>query len=83
MPEDTVLTFDDDNSDALLHAIDEAISGTPVFDIHTHLSPPEFGDFCLWGIDELVRYHYLIAELFSISSDQTCRLLGADQGTTG
>jgi hypothetical protein len=64
MPEDTVLTFDDDNSDALLHAIDEAISGTPVFDIHTHLSPPEFGELCLWGIDELVRYHYLIAELF-------------------
>jgi len=64
MPDDTVLTFDDDNTDALLHAIDEAVTTTPVFDIHTHLSPPEFGELCLWGIDELVRYHYLIAELF-------------------
>src|SRR4051812_25712614 len=64
MPEDTLLTFEDGNTDALLHAIDEAINTTPVFDIHTHLSPPEFGELCLWGIDELVRYHYLIAELF-------------------
>jgi hypothetical protein len=64
MPQDTVLIFDEHNTDALLQAIDEAINGTPVFDIHTHLSPPEFGELCLWGIDELVRYHYLIAELF-------------------
>jgi hypothetical protein len=56
--------LDDNNSDALLHAIDEAVNSIPVFDIHTHLFPPEFGDLCLWGIDELVRYHYLIAELF-------------------
>lgn len=64
MPEETVLTFDDHNTDALLGAIDEAITSTVIFDIHTHLSPPEFGELCLWGIDELVRYHYLIAELF-------------------
>ena len=48
----------------------EAINTTPVFDIHTHLSPPEFGELCLWGIDELVRYHYLIAETFR-STDVT------------
>ena len=29
MPEDTVLTFDDDNADALLHAIDEAMNARP------------------------------------------------------
>ena len=64
MPEDTVLTFNQNNTDALLSAIDDAVNGTPVFDMHTHLSPAAFGDLCLWGIDELVRYHYLIAELF-------------------
>lgn len=64
MPEDTLLTFDDHNQDALLSAVDEVVHSTPVFDLHTHLSPPEFGGLCLWGIDELVRYHYLIAELF-------------------
>jgi hypothetical protein len=64
MPEDTVLTFDEHNNEALIGAIDEVVQSTPVFDLHTHLSPPEFGELCLWGIDELVRYHYLIAELF-------------------
>jgi hypothetical protein len=64
MPEDTVLTFDEHNSEALISAIDEVVQSSPVFDLHTHLSPPEFGDLCLWGIDELIRYHYLIAELF-------------------
>jgi hypothetical protein len=67
MPEDTVLTFTEHNSDALIGAIDEAVTSTPIFDVHTHLSPPEFGDLCLWGIDELIRYHYLIAELFRSS----------------
>ena len=43
MPEDTVLTFTEHNNDALIGAIDEAVTSTPVFDIHTHLSPPEFG----------------------------------------
>lgn len=32
--------------------------------MHTHLYPPQFGDFNLWGIDELLNYHYLIAEFF-------------------
>lgn len=64
MTGETVLTFDENNTDALLSAIDEAVTAAPVFDIHTHLSPPAFGELCLWGIDELVRYHYLVAELF-------------------
>jgi hypothetical protein len=37
---------------------------TPVLDIHTHLYPPSFRQLCLWGIDELVNYHYLVAETF-------------------
>ena len=42
--------------------IDEAVASTPVCDLHTHLYPPEFGDLMLWGIDELLTYHYLIGE---------------------
>ncbi len=34
----------------------------PVTDIHTHLFDPAFKDLCLWGIDELLTYHYLVAE---------------------
>ncbi|MGO8732793.1 MAG: glucuronate isomerase [Terriglobia bacterium] len=47
--------------------VEEAVQWTPVIDIHTHLYPPSFGGLCLWGIDELVNYHYLVAELFRSS----------------
>lgn len=35
-----------------------------VVDLHTHLFPPSHGRLMLWGIDELLTYHYLIAEFF-------------------
>src|SRR5690348_4491689 len=38
------------------------MASTPVCDLHTHLYPPAFGKLMLWGIDELLTYHYLIAE---------------------
>jgi len=37
---------------------------TPVIDVHTHVFPPEFDGLFLHGIDELLTYHYLIAETF-------------------
>lgn len=42
--------------------VDEALASTQVYDLHTHLYPPAFGKLMLWGIDELLNYHYLIAE---------------------
>lgn len=39
-----------------------AVDGTPVYDLHTHLYPPAFGPLMLWGVDELLTYHYLIGE---------------------
>ena len=44
--------------------VEEVVERAAVIDIHTHLYPPSFGALCLWGIDELLTYHYLIAELF-------------------
>src|ERR1700709_676245 len=44
---------------ALVH---EIVADTPVYDIHTHLYDPAFGGLLLWGIDELLTYHYLVAE---------------------
>jgi hypothetical protein len=35
-----------------------------ITDIHTHLYAPCFGDLLAWGVDELLTYHYLIAEFF-------------------
>jgi hypothetical protein len=46
------------------------LANTPVFDVHTHQYPPSFTKLFSAGIDDLVTYHYLIAELFR-SSDFT------------
>jgi hypothetical protein len=45
-------------------AVEEILASTPVIDIHTHLFAPELGKLGLWGIDELLTYHYLEAEFF-------------------
>ena len=47
--------------------VDDAVANTPVYDLHTHLYPENFGPFMLWGIDELLNYHYLIAETLRVS----------------
>src|SRR5580658_2331696 len=48
--------------------VEEVLSSTPFVDIHTHLFSPAFGKIGLWGIDELLTYHYLEAEFFRSSS---------------
>ena len=65
--------------DALEKMVREVIDREPICDMHTHLYPPGFGTpvanrtgrtdasgLMLWGIDELVTYHYLIAEVFRV-----------------
>jgi len=42
--------------------VKEICNTTPVTDIHTHLFPSSFGALHLWGIDDLLNYHYLIPE---------------------
>lgn len=54
----------------LRRQVDEVVNSTPVIDMHTHLYPPRFGSLSLYGIDELLNYHYLVAELFR-SADVT------------
>ena len=44
--------------------VNAIVERTPVFDIHTHLHAPSFGSLLLFGIDELLTYHYLAAEAF-------------------
>ena len=50
--------------DQVAAAVEEAVNGTPISDIHTHLYDPAFGKLLLWGVDELLVYHYLVAEAF-------------------
>jgi hypothetical protein len=52
----------------LATTVQNIVLKTPVFDIHTHLYPTGFKKLCLWGVDELVNYHYLIAETFRSST---------------
>lgn len=46
----------------------KTLYSTRCVDMHTHLYPSAFGKLGLWGIDELLTYHYLEAEFFRSSS---------------
>ncbi|MEA3366153.1 MAG: glucuronate isomerase [Candidatus Hydrogenedentes bacterium] len=56
-----------ENVDAMRTAVHDTVERTPITDIHTHLYAPAFGDLLLWGVDELLIYHYLIAEVIRAS----------------
>jgi len=64
---------------ALNSTVAEVVEATPVIDMHTHLFAPRFGSLNLWGIDELLTYHYLIAELFRSSDLQPAQFWELDQ----
>lgn len=64
---------------AIEQAVTRALADQPIVDMHTHLYPPSFGTpvanatgktdptgLMLWGVDELITYHYLIAEVFRV-----------------
>ncbi len=55
------------NAKALKGALDRAIREVGITDVHTHLYAPCFRELQCWGIDELLTYHYLIAEFFRVS----------------
>jgi hypothetical protein len=44
-----------------------SVDQTAVFDLHTHLFPLAFKKLVLWDIDDLLTYHYLIAETLRLS----------------
>ena len=56
------------DTDEILAAVEDELRATPFIDVHTHLFMPSLGKLGLWGIDELITYHYLEAELFRSST---------------
>lgn len=54
---------------SLAAAVEKAVSQAVVTDIHTHLFPPAHGKLLLWGADDLLTYHYLVAELFTFAPE--------------
>lgn len=66
----------------LRRQVSEAVGGVAVFDMHTHLFAPEFDGLNLSGIDELLTYHYLVAETFRtarVGYEEFWRLSKAEQ----
>jgi len=55
------------STDQIRATVEEELQRTLFIDIHTHLFMPSLGKLGLWGIDELLTYHYLEAELFRFS----------------
>ncbi len=52
------------SAEKIAECVEKTVRETPVLDVHTHLYPASFGELLLWGIDELLTYHYLVAEVF-------------------
>lgn len=59
--------FSDSARKRLTTTVEKIAASTPVIDIHTHLYDPAFKELLLWGIDDLLVYHYLVAEAFRFS----------------
>jgi hypothetical protein len=64
---------------AIEKTVSKALRDQPIVDMHTHLYPPTFGTpvpnrsgktdpsgLLLWGLDELLTYHYLVAEVYRL-----------------
>ena len=60
----------------LRRQVELVVRTTRVIDIHTHVFPPEFDGMFLHGIDELVTYHYLVAETFRSTDLSHARFWG-------
>ncbi|MBA3298362.1 MAG: glucuronate isomerase [Acidobacteria bacterium] len=56
-PSDAVL-----DRDAVRAHTTRIVAEMQVIDMHTHLFPPQFEELASWGIDDLLTYHYLVAE---------------------
>ena len=67
----------------LASEVERILDHAPIFDIHTHLYPPSFQKLFSAGIDDLVTYHYLIAEVFRSSDISIPAFWAMSQGPTG
>ena len=56
------------SSDNISNKLLNIINSTPIFDLHTHLFPPNHEGYFLLGFKNLLNYHYLIAELLTATN---------------
>lgn len=51
------------DNDHIAKTVKDIVRKTEVLDVHTHIYDTGFGTLLLWGVDELITYHYLAAEV--------------------
>lgn len=56
------------NSQQLQTVVQAELSKVKITDVHTHLFSADFDQMLLFGIDEVLTYHYLVAEFFRYST---------------
>lgn len=56
------------DSQQLKAVVRDELSKVKITDVHTHLFSADFGKMLLFGIDEVLTYHYLISEFFRYST---------------
>ena len=69
-------------AEQLRNTVREIVDRTPVLDMHTHIYAPALRGLLLWGIDELLTYHYVVAETFRAAPlpyEQYWNMAKADQ----
>ncbi|HEY8344434.1 MAG TPA: glucuronate isomerase [Bacillota bacterium] len=60
----------------LQEVIVQAVQSVPVADAHTHLFNPAFSRLLLRGIDDLLTYHYLVAETLRYHPEKMAEFWG-------
>ena len=60
----------DTEEERVRETVRAAVAMCDVIDVHTHLFPPSHGGLMLWGIDELLTYHYLVSEFFMVAPSE-------------
>jgi hypothetical protein len=54
--------------DELTRTVRDVVMRQPITDMHTHLYSPNMNNLLLWGVDALLTYHYLVAEVMRWSN---------------
>ena len=66
-----------------LPIVERELQSLAIIDVHTHLFMPSLGALGLWGIDELLTYHYLGSRTLPLRQHHARSLLGARENRAG
>lgn len=67
MPAENVFPESTLDREQIAPVVTDAVNHVKVVDLHTHLYDARFGSLILRGVDDLLTYHYLIAEVLRVT----------------